>query len=128
MVNTSNASRAVVIEDDTGIRNLISAVLERAGLHVVAAPNGLEGVAAVRAVNPVVVTVDIRMPGIDGIETIRRIRSISDAFIVVLSAVTAAHQEAECLNSGADVYMTKPFRTRELQLHIDERLRALREQ
>ena len=116
---------AVVIEDDDEIRNLVSAVLERADLYVVAAANGLDGLAAVRAAHPVVVTVDLRMPGIGGVETIRRIRAISDALIVVLSAVTARHEEEASLHAGADVYMVKPFRPRDLQRGIDERLRSL---
>jgi DNA-binding response OmpR family regulator len=118
---------AVVIEDDAGIRGLIAAVLERAGLRVVTAANGRDGVAAVRGSDPVVITVDMRMPGIDGIETIKRIRAISDALIVVVSAVTAAHQEDESLAAGADLYMTKPFRPRDLQKCVDERLEALRD-
>ncbi|GAB3799645.1 response regulator [Humibacter antri] len=115
---------AVVIEDDDEIRNLVCAVLERADLSVVAAANGLDGLAAVRAVHPVVVTVDLRMPGIGGVETIRRVRAISDALIVVLSAVTAPHEEEASLNAGADFYMTKPFRPRELQDRVDQRLRS----
>ena len=118
---------AVVIEDDDEIRNLICAVLERAGLYVVAAPNGLDGLAAVRAADPAVVTVDLRMPGIGGIETIKRVRAISDALIVVLTAVTAKHEEDASLRAGADLYMTKPFRPRELRDRVDERLRQLRE-
>jgi DNA-binding response OmpR family regulator len=92
----------------------------------VTAANGRDGVAAVRGSDPVVITVDMRMPGIDGIETIKRIRAISDALIVVVSAVTAAHQEDESLAAGADLYMTKPFRPRDLQRRVDERLEALR--
>ncbi|GAB3609258.1 response regulator [Humibacter ginsengiterrae] len=115
---------AVVIEDDDEIRNLVSAVLERADLYVVAAANGLDGLDAVRATHPVVVTVDLRMPGIGGVETIRRIRAISDALIVVLTAVTARHEEDASLHAGADVYMVKPFRPRDLQRRIDEHLRA----
>jgi DNA-binding response OmpR family regulator len=126
-LTASSAHGAVVIEDDAEIRHLIAAVLERAGLHVVATANGREGVAAVRETNPVVITVDIRMPGIDGIETIRRIRSISDALIVVVSAVTATHQEDASLAAGADLYMTKPFRPRDLQDRVDERLQSLRD-
>ena len=72
-------------------------------------------------------TVDLRMPGIGGIETIKRVRGISDALIVVLSAVTAKHEEDASLRAGADLYMTKPFRPRELRERVYERLRELRE-
>jgi DNA-binding response OmpR family regulator len=117
---------AVVIEDDEGIRSLISAVLQHAGLHVIEADNGLDGVAAVCAHDPVIITVDIRMPGIDGFETTRRIRQISGAFVVVLSAHVADADESESIRAGADVYMPKPFRPRELRELIDTQLRELR--
>jgi len=116
---------AVVIEDDDGIRALISVVLQRAGLEVIEAANGLDGVEAVRANNPVVTIVDIRMPGIDGFEATRRIRSISDTHIIVLSAHVADADEAQSLAAGADVYMPKPFRPRELRALIDARLLQL---
>jgi two-component system, OmpR family, response regulator len=116
---------AVVIEDDDGIRALIAVVLQRAGLHVVGASNGVDGVEAVRQHDPVVVTVDIRMPGIDGFETTRRIRSLSDALIIVLSAHAADADEFESREAGADVYMPKPFRPRELRALVDARLREL---
>jgi len=116
---------AVVIEDDDAIRSLVCAVLERTGLSVVPAANGLEGFAAVRATRPAVVTVDLWMPGINGHETIRRIRAISDALIVVLSAVTAQHEEDASLHAGADLFILKPFRPRQLRRHVDERLSDL---
>ncbi|MGA0567343.1 response regulator transcription factor [Rathayibacter sp. KR2-224] len=117
--------RAVVIEDDDDLRDMISTVLERAGLSVVTAPNGLDGLAAVRATDPVVITVDLKMPGISGLETITRIRDISDALIVVLSAMTAQNDEDESLQAGADVFILKPFHTRQLQERVDQRLSDL---
>ena len=113
---------AVVIEDDDGIRSLLSVVLQRAGLHVVEASNGLDGVEAVRVHEPTVVIVDIRMPGIDGFETTRRIRAISNTLVIVLSARVADADEVESLAAGADVYLPKPFRPRELRALIDTRL------
>ena len=113
---------AVVIEDDGGIRALICAVLESAGLEVQAAASGTEGLAAVHASDPEVVTVDIRMPGMSGIETTRLIREFSDAFVVVLSAHVADADEFESLQAGADVYMRKPFRPRELRALVEARL------
>jgi DNA-binding response OmpR family regulator len=113
----------VVIEDDDGIRSLIHAVLQRAGLEVIEAANGLDGVEAVRAHAPAIITVDIRMPGIDGFEATRRIREFSDATVIVLSAHASDADEFESLQAGADVYMRKPFRPRELRALVDARLR-----
>lgn len=114
---------AVVIEDDDGIRSLVHAVLQRAGLNVIEAANGLDGVEAVRVHSPAIVTVDIRMPGLDGFETTRRIREISDAAVIVLSARVGDADEFESRQAGADVYVPKPFRPRELRALVEERLR-----
>ncbi|GAA4161043.1 response regulator [Gryllotalpicola daejeonensis] len=116
---------AVVVEDDDGIRSLISAVLQHAGLRVVAVANGMDGIEAVREHDPVIVTVDIRMPGIDGFETTRRIRELSAALVIVLSAHVADADEFESLKAGADRYIPKPFRPRELRAIVDARLREL---
>jgi DNA-binding response OmpR family regulator len=124
-VSGGDLRRAVVIEDDDEIRSLITDILERAGIRVVGASNGPEGVARVRESDPIIVTVDIRMPGIDGFETTRRIRAISDAFILVLSASAAPGDEYESLLAGADAFMSKPFRPRDLRAIVHSRLRAL---
>jgi len=116
---------AVVIEDDDGIRSLICAVLQHAGLRTIEATNGLDGLAAVREHDPAIITVDIRMPGLDGFETTRRIRETSEALVVMLSAHVADADEFESLKAGADFYLPKPFRPRELRALIDARLREL---
>ncbi len=113
---------AVVVEDDEGIRALICDVLEQAGLRTLPAANGWDGVAAARSHDPLVVTVDLRMPGIDGFETIRRIRVFSTALIVVLSARDNDEDEFESRRAGADLYMRKPFRPRELRAHVESHL------
>lgn len=117
------ARTAVVVEDDAGIRSLICDVLENVGLRVIAAANGVEGVAAVREHVPEVVTVDLRMPGIDGLETTRRIRETSSALVIVLSAHVSDADESESLNAGADLYIPKPFRPRELRARVEAHLR-----
>jgi len=125
VVSRAPGRYAVVIEDDEGIRSLICAILDRAGLDVIATANGLDGLAAVQRCDPVVITVDIRMPGMDGIETTRRLRAVSDALIVVLSASGAERDVTASIESGADVFMVKPFRPRDLRRHVEARLRSL---
>jgi two-component system, OmpR family, response regulator len=124
---TPGAGRpAVVIEDDADIRALICDVLKRSHLRPIATSNGLEGIQAVREHDPALVTVDLRMPGIDGIETTRRIREITAAPIIVLSAHVADADEFESLRAGADVYLPKPFRPRELRAQVEAFLRQSR--
>ncbi len=117
---------AVVIEDDADIRGLIGEVLSQAGFVVHAASNGLDGIEAVREVQPVVTTLDVSMPGIDGFETARRIRAISDTYLVMVTARAEEIEVLQGLQSGADDYLTKPFRPRELRARIEAMLRRPR--
>ncbi len=117
---------AVVIEDDADIRGLVTAVLEQAGFTVYAAGTGLEGLDFVREHQPVVTTLDVSMPGMDGFETAKRIRAISDTYIVMLTARADEIDTLQGLQSGADDYITKPFRPRELRARIDAMLRRPR--
>lgn len=118
--------RAVVIEDDDDIRHLLETVLNQAGFEVTACSNGYDGVDAVRTVSPTVVTLDVNMPGMDGFETAKRIRLFSDAYIVMLTALGEEIDTLQGLESGADDYVTKPFRPRELRARIEAMLRRPR--
>ena len=118
---------AVVIEDDADIRSLLSDVLEQAGFEVYSASAGLEGVELVREHEPIVTTLDVSMPGMDGFETARRIRAFSNTYIVMLTARTDEIDTLQGLDAGADDYVTKPFRPRELRARIDAMLRRPRD-
>ena len=122
----SGVRHAVVIEDDDDIRHLLETVLNQAGFEVTARSNGYDGIEAVRAVSPIVVTLDVNMPGIDGFETARRIRSFSEAYIVMLTALGEEIDTLQGLEAGADDYVTKPFRPRELRARIEAMLRRPR--
>jgi DNA-binding response OmpR family regulator len=126
MSSSSDRRAAVVIEDDLDIRNLVSAVLEQGGFQVSGAITGREGVDVVRQEHPVVVTLDIGLPDIDGYEVLRRIRSTSDCYVVVLSGRTDETDILTALQAGADDYILKPFRPRELRARIDAMLRRPR--
>jgi two-component system, OmpR family, response regulator len=117
---------AVVIEDDDDIRNLLETVLTQGGFEVVARSNGLDGIEAVRSFNPTVTTLDVNMPGIDGFETAKRIRTFSSTYIVMLTALDEEIDTLQGLESGADDYITKPFRPRELRARIEAMLRRPR--
>ncbi|MFK4835893.1 response regulator transcription factor [Microbacterium sp. ZW T2_14] len=117
---------AVVIEDEEDIRSLLSTVLAQAGFEVHGAANGADGVELVRAHRPIVTTLDVNMPGIDGFETAKRIRAISSTYIVMLSARSEEIDALQGLEAGADDYVAKPFRPRELRARIDAMLRRPR--
>ncbi|MGJ9404133.1 response regulator transcription factor [Arthrobacter sp. KK5.5] len=119
---------AVVVEDDADVRNLVCAVLKQAGFSVAAAATGKEGVELVRLHNPSVVTLDVGLPDIDGYEVLRQVRHITDCYVVMLTARAEELDTLTALQSGADDYVIKPFRPRELRARISAMLRRPRSQ
>lgn len=122
----NEARVAVVVEDEADIRTLLAAVLEQAGFVVHTAATGLEGLSLVMALDPIVTTLDVNMPGMDGFETAKRIRAVSPTYIVMLTARTEEIDALQGLEAGADDYVVKPFRPRELRARIDAMLRRPR--
>ena len=118
---------AVVIEDEDDIRSLLSAVLAQAGFMVHGAGTGEDGLELVLRHHPLVTTLDVNMPGMDGFETAKRIRAVSGTYIVMLSARTEEIDALQGLEAGADDYVAKPFRPRELRARIDAMLRRPRQ-
>ncbi|MBG6226199.1 DNA-binding response OmpR family regulator [Arthrobacter sp. CAN_A2] len=122
----SDPGVAVVIEDDADVRNLVGAVLRQSGFDVHVAPNGRAGVELVRTHDATVVTVDVGLPDIDGYEVLRRIRGFSNCYVVMLTSRGDELDTLTALQSGADDYLTKPFRPRELRARIAAMLRRPR--
>ena len=117
---------AVVIDDDADIRQLLVDVLTQAGFQAIPTANGLDGVAAVRQFDPLITTLDVNMPGMDGFETAKRIRTFSNTYIVMLTALEDEIDTLQGLESGADDYLVKPFRPRVLRARIEAMLRRPR--
>jgi two-component system, OmpR family, response regulator len=117
---------AVVIEDGEDIRELLAQVLTQGGFTVHVAADGATGVELVREHDPIVVTVDVNMPGIDGFETARQVRAISTAYIVMITARGDEIDTLVGLQTGADDYIVKPFRPRELRARIEAMMRRPR--
>src|SRR5690606_34537690 len=117
---------AVIVEDDPDVRHLLAEVLESAGFSTVSVGNGIDGVRAVINYQPLITTLDVNMPGIDGFEAARRIRAQSDTYIIMLTALDEEADVVLGLSAGADEYLNKPFRPRELRARIDALLRRSR--
>ncbi|SDS57110.1 response regulator transcription factor [Microlunatus soli] len=117
---------AVIIEDDADIANLLAAVLAEAGFESHQTADGVEGIEAIKEYEPILTTLDISLPGIDGFEVARRIREFSSTYIIMLSARTDEIDTLMGLDSGADDYVTKPFRPRELRARVEAMLRRMR--
>lgn len=126
IVDDSSPRTAVIIEDDPDVQHLLAAVLESAGFSTISVGNGLDGVDAVLAHQPLITTLDVNMPGIDGFEAARRIRAGSDTYIIMLTALDEEADVVLGLTAGADEYLNKPFRPRELRARIDALLRRPR--
>lgn len=109
---------AVIIDDDPDVRLLLSDILTGAGFVTFPTESGAAGIAAVREHDPIITTVDLDMPGIDGFETVRRIREISDAYVVLITAATDEASAVLAFGIGADDVIVKPFRARELRARL----------
>ena len=117
---------AVVIEDDEDVRNLLGAVLQQSGFDVHLGSTGREGVVTVRQAGPTIVTLDVGLPDIDGFEVLRRIREFSDCYVIMLTARADELDTLMALQAGADDFLTKPFRPRELRARVAAMLRRPR--
>ena len=114
---------AVVVDDDVVVRALLSAVLNDAGFRCVGAGTGMEGIVAVGEHQPILTILDVGLPGMDGFEVTRRIRSFSDTYVIMVSARNEEIDTLMGLAAGADDYLTKPLRPRELRARIEAMLR-----
>jgi DNA-binding response OmpR family regulator len=104
----------LIIEDDQDIRDLLTLILTRMGFEVHAVANGAHGVAAAWEHHPVLVTVDLNLPDMDGLDVARYIRTRSEAPMLFITARAEADDEMAGMASGASAYLIKPFRPRQL--------------
>ncbi len=108
-----NRRRVLVVEDDPDSRSLLRDLLVPLGFEIYEATEGQEGLHQAQALKPDAILMDMRIPGLDGLEATRRIRAMSDikhTVIIVISASAFEHNRARCLEVGADDFLPKPFR------------------
>ncbi len=115
----------LVVEDDDPVRNLITVTLKSNDYGYVGAKNGETAINIVTTQNPDVMLLDLGLPGIDGIEVIKKVRSWSNIPIIVISARSEDREKVEALDAGADDYLTKPFSVEELLARLRVTLRRL---
>jgi DNA-binding response OmpR family regulator len=121
-----NSYRALVVDDEVPLAGVVANYLEREHFEVSVAHNGLDAVALARKMDPDVVVLDLALPGIDGLEACRQLRTFSDAYVVMLTARDGEVDTIVGLSVGADDYITKPFSPRELVARIRAMLRRPR--
>ena len=114
----TNERTAVVVEDDRDLGDAISALLDQAGFDVTVARTGADALAVIREQRPDLVTLDLTLPDIDGVEVCRQVRAVSDCYVIVISARAGELDRLVGLEVGADDYLVKPFSMRELQARV----------
>ena len=118
--------RALVVDDEVPLADVVASYLEREHFEVTVRHTGAEALGVAREVDPDVVVLDLGLPGIDGVEVCRQLRTFSDAYVVMLTARDTEVDTIVGLSVGADDYMTKPFSPRELVARIRAMLRRPR--
>lgn len=114
----------MICDDETAIREILARLVRREGYEPLQAADGLAAVAAIRENAPDALFLDIRMPGIDGIEVLRQVKQLAPKLpiVIITSSIAAADAALGC---GAHAYLLKPFRhedvIRSLEQALDER-------
>src|SRR6266545_3275601 len=108
--------RALVVDDEPPLVQVICGYLAREGFEVLSAGDGESAVALARERRPDVVVLDLMLPGIDGMEVSRQLRTFSDAYVIMLTARGDEVDKLVGLSVGADDYLTKPFSAREVRV------------
>jgi two-component system OmpR family response regulator len=109
---------ALVIDDDRDTVDLLEIVLTQAGFSVISASNGPAGIQLALQHRPVLATIDVTMPDMNGLEVTRRIREAMSTYIVIISSRSQEHDILAGFDAGADDYVPKPIRPRELQARL----------
>jgi two-component system response regulator MtrA len=116
-------ARVLVVDDDTDLAEMLGIVLRSEGMDPVFCYNGLDAVPAFRRESPELVLLDLMLPGLDGLAVCRAMRAESNVPIVMLTARGDTLDIVEGLQAGADDYIVKPFKPKELVARIQARLR-----
>ncbi|MEM7281932.1 MAG: response regulator transcription factor [Pseudomonadota bacterium] len=113
----------LIIDDDRRLTISLSELFESEGYGCSVAPNGASGLILAAEQKPDLIILDVMMPGDDGVETLRKIREISNVPVLMLTALHGDEDRVKGLEAGADDYLAKPFLSRELLLRVNAILR-----
>jgi DNA-binding response OmpR family regulator len=117
------SERVLVVDDDLTVADVVRRYLERDGYKVLLAADGETALRLAGEHEPDLVVLDLMLPGIDGLEVCRRLRTKSDVLVIMLTALGEERDRVLGLQLGADDYVTKPFSPRELALRVASVLR-----
>lgn len=118
-----NGAKILIVDDEETIVRALRAYLEPEGFTVYTAGDGPGALKAARAYCPDLIVLDLMLPGLDGLEVLRRLRQDSDVYVLLLTARAEETDKLVGLGMGADDYLTKPFSPRELVARVKVILR-----
>ena len=113
------STKVLMIDDDSSMTELLSTFLHQHGMEVCSSTSGNQGIEMARKICPDIIIVDLLLPGTDGWEVCKILRSFTNAPIAILSALDDPKVIISALDSGADDYMTKPIPNLVLLAHIN---------
>lgn len=121
-------TKILVVDDDPAIAEMLTIVLQGEGFCTIVVGDGVEAVKAAEEHNPDLILLDVMLPGMNGIDVCKAIRESSTVPIVMLTARTDTVDVVLGLESGADDYVHKPFKPKELVARVRARLRRTPEE
>jgi DNA-binding response OmpR family regulator len=111
--------RVLVVDDDPGVRDYLEALGTRRGWRIFVASRGEEALGSLGEIRPDVITLDVALPGIDGLETLRRLKEIRpDLPVIIVSGQDARATLARALALGASDFLHKPFAAEDLEAAV----------
>jgi two-component system, OmpR family, KDP operon response regulator KdpE len=121
----NRTAQILLVDDDVSIQRAVAPLLRSHGYHVDVVSTGLDAVKAVADAAPDLIVLDLGLPDLEGAEVCRRMRALTKAPIVILSARSGEAEKVAALDIGADDYVTKPFGPEELLARIRVALRRV---
>ncbi len=125
-MQAARLGHVLIVDDEAVLAGVVASYLDRAGFDTTVTGDGPEAVDLARRLDPTVVILDLGLPGLDGVEVCRQIRTFSDCYVIMLTARTEEVDVLIGLSVGADDYVTKPFSARELVARVQVMLRRPR--
>lgn len=114
-MSTGNRTNILIADDNEGICELLTHVLEEEGFYTESVFNGIDAIASVKKTPPDVLLLDVKMPGLNGIEVLRKVKSLDpDLPVVMITAYADINGAVTTMKSGAHDYLSKPFKTHEV--------------